>query len=105
MTSNKNSNKGDSVHDWKGRFNDLMSTAQTELKKTTKIGMKMLSASQSNSQLHETYENMGKWLYSQIQENKIDITSEEVLEMVQKVRDLEEQLKEFEQEVQDIKKE
>ena len=90
--------------DWKSKFNDMFSTAQAELKKTTQIGMKMLSASQSNSQLHETYKKLGHWVVEQVDNKTLDIDNEEVLAWVEKVKVLEEQLKEYEQEVQDLKK-
>ncbi len=81
-TQNKNSqekeDKDGQNNDWKERFNDLVSTCQTELKKTTKIGMKMISASQSTSQLHEAYETMGKWLFEQVQSGKISIDDVEI---------------------------
>ena len=59
--SNNQSSKSNDQVDWKLKFNDLVSTCQSELKKTTKIGMKMLSASQSNAELHDTYQEIGRW--------------------------------------------
>ena len=61
------SNQNEDNVDWKNKFNDLLNTCQTELKKTTQIGMKMLSASQSNAKLHETYEALGLWLKEAIE--------------------------------------
>ena len=105
-TSESQSSRQNST-DWKIKLNDIVQTCQSELKKTTKIGMKMLSASQSNVQLHEAYEELGKWLVAEVQAGKISLgeTDQEVKELVEKVQTLEEQLELFEQDVQDIKKE
>ena len=92
-------------NDWRERFNDLMQTCQAEFKKTTKIGMKMLSASQSNTQLHETYEALGMWLKDAIETGKIKVEDKDVLALVAKVKELESAMESFEREVQEIKKE
>lgn len=98
-----NQNNTDSA-DWKGKINDLVNTCQSELKKTTKIGMKMISASQSNTQLHEGYESLGKWLFQEVEAGSISIDNEDILKVISKIKELEVQLKDYEQEVQDIKK-
>jgi hypothetical protein len=106
-THGKNDNNkpsDDDSNDWKGKFSELVNTCQSELKKTTKIGMKMISASQSNTQLHDTYETMGRWLLEQVEAGKISVEDEEIASMISKVKELEVQLKDYEREVQDIKK-
>lgn len=90
--------------DWKDKLNEIVQTCHTEIKKTTKIGMKMLSASQSNVQLHEVYEDLGKWLIDQNSRGKLEIKDEKVLALIEKVKNLENELESYEQEVQDIKK-
>lgn len=95
----------DSSNDWKNKFNDLVNTCQSELKKTTKIGMKMISASQSNSFLQNRYEKIGRWLVEQYDAGKIQVEDKEVLEWIAKAKELTSQLDDFEQEVRDIKKE
>ena len=102
-SENKNSNK-DQTSDWKLKINDLVNTCQTELKKTTQIGMKMLSASQANSQLHETYETIGRWLVESIEDESIKVDDDNVEALVSKVKDLEKNLAGLEEEVQEIKK-
>lgn len=96
--------KEDTSNDWKLKLNDLVQTCQTELKKTTKIGLKMLSASQSNVQLHEIYEILGKWLVEEVQNGELDIDDVKVEGLIAKVKDLENQLEGFEKDVHDIKK-
>ncbi|MAZ49776.1 MAG: hypothetical protein CME65_14535 [Halobacteriovoraceae bacterium] len=92
-------------NDWRERFNDLLQTCQAEFKKTTKIGMKMLSASQSNTQLHETYEALGMWLKDAVEKEKLKVEDKEVLALISKISELEEAMESFEREVQEIKKE
>ncbi|MEE2671677.1 MAG: hypothetical protein VYA54_08200 [Bdellovibrionota bacterium] len=89
---------------WKYKFNDLLNTCQSEFKKTTKIGMKMFSASQSNTQLHETYEALGMWLRDAIEKDKLKIEDQEVLGLIEKIKELETAMENFEKEVQEIKK-
>ena len=102
-SENKNTSK-DSSNDWKEKINDLVNTCQTELKKTTKIGMKMFSASQANGQLHETYEAIGRWAVSSMDEGTLKIEDEKLISLIAKVKELEKSLMGFEEEVQEIKK-
>lgn len=91
--------------DWRDRFNELMQSCQTEIKKTTKIGMKMLSASQSNTQLHEHYEALGVWLKEAVEKDKIKVEDQEVLALISKIGELEQAMESLEREVQEIKQE
>lgn len=103
--NNKNSNsESDSNIDWKSRFTDLMNTCQSEIKKTTKIGMKMLSASQANSQLHETYELIGRWVVESVENGTLKVDDVEVEGFIAKIKELEKSLEGLEEEVQEIKK-
>lgn len=105
-TENKNEhNKQNDQTDWKLKINGILNTCQSELKKTTKIGMKMLSASQSNAQLHESYEEIGKWLLSEVANGNIKVDDVRIEGLIAKVQELETQLQDFEQDVQDIKRE
>ena len=45
---------------WKNKVQDILHTCQEELKRTTEIGKKMLSASSTNSELHSAYEELGR---------------------------------------------
>ena len=106
MTDNNKKTESDSQDngDWKNRFNDLVQTCQTELKKTTKIGIKMLSATQSNSQLHESYEELGKWLLEEVKAERIKVDDVRIEGIISKINDLKVQLSEYEDDVQEIKK-
>lgn len=108
MNTQNKDNKNNSTHedqvDWKAKFNDLVNTCQSELKKTTKIGMKMFSASQSTTKLHESYEQIGILIKELHDKNEIEIKDEKILELISQTNELHEELDSYEQDVQDIKK-
>lgn len=98
----------DSKHDkdaskWLEKFNEVVSMCQTELKKTTVIGKKMLSASISNTSLKEAYEEMGRLLFEALEDNSHSWENEEVSALVTKIKDLKEEMEKLESEVNDIK--
>ena len=88
---------------WKEKFNDFITTCQGELKKTTAIGKKMLSASRINTELHETFEALGKHAREQIRQEKLQWEDERVEQLLKKIESCERSLEEFEGHVQDIK--
>lgn len=98
MSESKNNNNV-----WKDKFQGLLSTCQSELKRTTKIGMKMLHASQSNVQLHEKYEELGQLVLKAMDENRLEFNDSEALKIIEDIRHLEGELHQFEKDVQDIK--
>ena len=89
---------------WKDKLNDLVNTCQDELKKTTEIGKKMLSAGKENAQLTETYETLGKLAYKALEEGSLQWESKEALGHVDEIKVLIAKLKELEAEVDTIKK-
>lgn len=90
---------------WTSRFQELVQACQTELKKTTQIGMKMLSASQSNTHLKELYEELGQLAVQELNAKNLTWVNDEVTSICEKITHLREELKKFEKDVQDIKKE
>jgi len=90
---------------FKNRFQELIQACQVELKKTTQIGMKMLSASQSNSLLNEYYENLGRMAAKAVKNNEIDWKNEKVQDLVAQIEALKSELSNLENDVQTIKKE
>ncbi len=90
--------------DWKLKINGLLNTCQSELKKTTQIGMKMLTASQSNAELHETYEALGRLLKEGIENKSIEFKNSDIEGLIAKANKLESDLEYLESEVQNIKK-
>lgn len=89
--------------DWKSKFHEVLSSCQVELKKTTQIGIKMLSASQSNAQLHETYESLGVLVREAIRKGELKWSNQAVNDLMDKIDVLEAQMESFEVEVQNIK--
>jgi hypothetical protein len=104
MSDDSNTENKDETPDWKMKFNELVSTCQTELKKTTQIGMKMVSASQSNAKLHDTYEALGQWLKEAVSNGELEVKNEEVTNLLALATKLELDLQNYEDEVQNIKK-
>lgn len=90
---------------WKLKLQDLVNTAQSELKKTTAIGMKMISASQANSERHDIMEALGEAVLSAINSGELNWDNEEVKTLVEEANRLENELKNFEDDVQKIKTE
>lgn len=98
----------DSKHDkdaskWLEKFNEVVGLCQSELKKTTIIGKKMLSASISNTTLKETYEEIGRITCESVQSSDLDWDNEEVQALIVKVKELKEEMEKLESEVHDIK--
>lgn len=103
-TENEKQGPEEQDQDWKAKFNDLVQSCQNELKRTTQIGMKMLSASQSNAQLHEKYEELGRLAMQALEKGEIEWKSVEVEELTEKIAKLRETLEGLEKDVADIKK-
>ena len=57
---------------WKQRAFGMIHACEAELRRTTAIGMKMVHASRANTELHETYEELGKALIKAIKNQEIE---------------------------------
>lgn len=90
---------------WVDKFNELVNTCQNEFKRTTQIGMKMVSASQSNAQLQEEYQKLGKIVAKAIKKGDLKWENEEAAQLIEQIAQLKGQLKGYEKEVQDLKSE
>lgn len=88
---------------WSNRFQELLQACQTELKKTTQIGMKMLSASQSNAELHEEHESLGQMVVDAIKNGELVWENEKVKAIIENIDKLKEELHAYEEQVQNIK--
>jgi hypothetical protein len=98
MTSNKDN---ESIGN---KFQELVQVFQGELKKTTQIGMKMISASQSNTELKEIYEELGLMVAKALSANELTWKNDKVDEMLLKIETLKDELSNLEDAVQTIKK-
>lgn len=81
----------------------LFDSCREEIEKTTSLGKKMLNASRTNSELHETYEELGLHIYKGLKESSLDVSSMKVRELVKRIDMLEEELRLIEEEVRKIK--
>lgn len=101
-----NAHNNDNNHNpWVDKFNELVNTCQAEFKRTTQIGMKMVSASQSNAQLQEEYQKLGKMVAKGMKKGDLKWENEKVAELLEQIDRLKGELKGFEKEVQDLKSE
>jgi len=82
----------------------LVNTCQGELKKTTEIGKKMLSAGKENAQLTETYEQLGKLVFEALDDGSLKWENEEAAHCSEEIKNLISKLEKLESEVKDIKK-
>ncbi len=90
-------------NDWRTKFQDIFQTCSEELKKTTEIGKKMLSASKTNSTLHEAYEELGVMAAEAIKKNEISWENERVKKILKTIEGCESDLKDIENQVNDIR--
>ena len=88
---------------WKEKFSDFINVCQDELRKTTEIGKKMLSASKINTELHDVFEALGRYTRDQVRLGKLDWDDDEVKRLLEKIETHEQNLQEFEKHVKDIK--
>ncbi len=93
----------DKGQDWKDRFHDIFNICQEEVKKTTEIGKRMLSASKAKGQLNEAYSELGSLAFSAL--NKGELTSDDprVAELMTKIKNYEADLENIEKEVNTIR--
>ncbi|PIK14806.1 hypothetical protein [Halobacteriovorax sp. JY17] len=89
---------------WKDRFSEMVQVCQEELKRTTEIGKKMLSASKTNTTLHEAYEELGHLTFKAVEEGKLEFDDARVKELVNTIKSCEFDLEKIENDVNDIKK-
>ena len=88
----------------KERFHLWLLSFKSEVSKTTKIVAKMLSASQSNTRLQEVYKDLGVWFTEQVESGNINVQDKNITDLIRQVKDLQDQLAGYENEVQEIKK-
>ncbi|ATH06829.1 hypothetical protein BIY24_02410 [Halobacteriovorax marinus] len=89
---------------WKDRFNEIVQVCQEEIKRTTEIGKKMLSASKTNTMLHESYEELGALTFKALEDGTLEFDDPRVKELVNTIRSCEFDLEKIESDVNDIKK-
>jgi hypothetical protein len=89
---------------WRKKALGVLQACETELRRTTAIGVKMLHASRASTELHETYEELGKMAIKAMEEGELDWPSLRVKSLVNRARELEAELSDMEVQVRDLKK-
>jgi len=104
MSEDKNSQVNS--NEWVTKLQDMFQSAQGELKKATKLGSRLITASQSSGDLKSEYEKLGRACYQAAKEKKnVDLSSDEIKKNMETITSLEKQLEDIENEVQSIKSE
>ena len=88
----------------KQKLQELMGKAQVEVKKTAKIGMKMLSASKTNNEINKYYEDLGTYIYQQVKKGELRLENPPAQKFIAKIDETIKQLKLLEQDMEEIKK-
>ena len=94
----------DQNSDWKGRFNGLIMSFQSEIRKTTTIGFKMISASKLTGELQECYQLLGKRTLEAIKNGEIEWRDPKVKILMTQISEIEEALNGYEEDVQLLKR-
>jgi len=90
-------------NEWRNKFQEMFQLCQDELRKTTEIGKKMLTASKTNSTLHESYEELGVLAVKAIEEGELNWESPRVKEILKKIESCRSNLTDIENEVNSIR--
>jgi hypothetical protein len=89
--------------DWKVKFNEMIQVCQGELKRTTDIGKKMLSASKTNATLHESFEELGILVAKAIKKGELSWDNPRVHEILKTIKGCEKDLEKMEEDVNNIR--
>lgn len=89
--------------EWKNKFNEICQICSDELKKTTEIGKRMLSASKANTTLNEAYEELGILAAEAIKNNKLNWENERVQTLLKTIEGCRADLDSIEEQVNDIR--
>ena len=88
---------------WRDKVQELFQTCSEELKRTTKIGKKMLTATKTNTQLHECYEELGQLIYKAVTKEGHEWENPKARELINLIKSCRHDLKAIEEDVIKIK--
>jgi hypothetical protein len=88
---------------WTEKVQELFQTCSEEIKRTTEIGKKMLTASKTNTSLHEAYEELGRLAADALESKQIDWEDPKVHDLIHTIKSCQEDLETLEEEVNTIK--
>lgn len=88
---------------FKGKFNFWLLNFHKEIKKTTAIGKKMLSASRINTHMKDTYEELGRHLERGVDSGEVDWDSPKMRALLHTIKACKKDLEEIERNMNSIK--
>ena len=91
------------TNNWKARMQDLLYVCRDEVKRTTVIGKKMISASRISTSLNRAYEELGELASKELKAGKLEWKHPQVKRILETIVQCESQLEEVESEVNDIR--
>ncbi len=90
--------------DFKEKFNHLWGQAKNEMEKTTKIGVKLFQSGQLCSELHEKLQDLGRYYFDCVQQNKDLAPNESAQKLIDEIQQLKIEIHKSEEEITSIKK-
>ena len=88
---------------WKRKVNHFFNSCQSELKRTTEIGRKMLSASKTSTTLRDTYEELGHILEKEIDQGNQSFSNPRIMDLLAIVKACKNDLEHIEGEMNRIR--
>lgn len=88
---------------WKRKVHHFFRDCQSELKRTTEIGRKMLSASKTSSTLREAYEELGQILEKEVDKGNTSFSNPRVMDLLAIVKACKNDLEHIEGEMNRIR--
>lgn len=90
-------------HHWKHKVHHFFRDCQIELKRTTEIGRKMLSASKTSTTLRDAYEELGQILEKEIDKGNTSFTNPKIMDLLAVVKACKNDLEHIEGEMNRIR--
>lgn len=87
----------------KGKFNFWLLNFHKEIKKTTEMGKKMLTASRINTHMKDIYEELGKLLERGVDNGDVDWDSPRLRALLHEIKACKKDLEEIERAMNNIK--
>ncbi len=88
---------------WKHKVQEVFQVCQDELRKTTTLGKKMLSASKTSTCLHQSYEELGRLVARAWAKGEVELPNYRTRELAKTIAECEADLREIELQMNKIK--
>lgn len=85
------------------KIKKFLSLLGIEIKKTTKIGQRMISASQYNGQINELLQELGELTIAAKKSGELNWNNERLIQIMNTIEELERDIEKIEKEVHSIK--